>query len=211
MKDRFIRISKLLIEKLGPVLLKTFEFIRTKLKGPYSAPVRKALVIGSYVLSVWLSIAFIGYGLALNAHQEKMLNQQGGVFSESIIARSRTLWGFVGPVCFTILRGNEFCIKKRYLAKNSPGLRAIWDDLAPGTSVWMKTYGEIPVELIVNNRTPDAKTIVSWTDAYPKARQDLETRIGSVIALLGFAFVPLTAFLHLYWLPRRKRVRPLNQ
>ena len=92
----------------------------------------------SYGAAIWISIAFLGYGLSLKQYEKVRIQLTSGIVSGEIESRSGWGLGWFGDVCFTI-KGNPhwFCVAQRAV---SAGIGNLFWQLKPGLMVYVRSH-----------------------------------------------------------------------
>jgi hypothetical protein len=145
----------------------------------------------AYFIGGWLTLAFMGYGIALNQYSSEKGQAQGLVLTDEV--QSRWAWGFglFGDVCFRLKLNKMgwFCVAQDYLVSGNGHPGNLFPQLAPGTPVKVKAQAGRVTELTVYpDSNEQRKTVVVYGYAIGKVQEELRASQGGlfyfVLALL---------------------------
>jgi hypothetical protein len=153
---------------------------------------RQAVYV-AYGAAAWISVALVGYGLALERYYARVRSDAGFVIRQRIESRSSWTFGYFGGLSFRLLGGegyDRFFIGPDYYvpAKDQP--RSLYWVLEPGVEVMMKGNGGFVAELTVNPGQAGAVTYIHYGETIPKVVRDLKAAGGKAQIFLGALIVP---------------------
>ena len=137
----------------------------------------------------WISLALVGYGLALNRYQSVKRSIPGDVVGGDVISRWSWGLGYFGDVCFKITTiPKTFCVPQHFLKSGAGGPGNIFWKLAPGTKVSLKSYSGYVIDLSADDGKGASINLVDYGIAGGLAEKELASSdSGAPYVLLGCA------------------------